>query len=121
MVNKKLVIGGVVLAVVVIVFVVISSTGRLTGFAVTSPIKTCKNVEVPYEFQESYLEQEPYQATEEYQVPLKYEVVSATNYPGNHGFDYWAVSEVKVRNVDSETGLFTVEQTIKTLVHKFNK
>ena len=98
MVNKKFVIGGLIVAAVVLVFIVISSTGRLTGFTVTSPIKTCRNVEVPY------------QATEEYRVPLKYEVVSTTKDTTLHGFDVWATADV-----DSETGTFTVTQTFKTL------
>jgi len=68
----------------------------------TSPLKICKMVDVPY------------QATEEYQVPLKYEY-SGMQTTTLHGFDVWAVGEVTIKNVDSETGLFTVSQTFTTL------
>ena len=84
-------------------FTILSSTGKFTGFAVSSPIKTCRNVEVPY------------QATEEYKVPLKYEVVSAAKGTTLHGLDVWATSDVEVRNVDTETGTFAVAQTFRTL------
>ena len=102
-INKPVVIGVAIFVLVLISFVVLSSSGKMTGFAITSPIKTCKNVQVPYE------------AREEYQVPLKFEVLSAKSDTTNHGFDVWATSDVVVRNVDSETGTFTVAQTLTTL------
>ena len=108
MINKKLVIGGVVVVVVILAFVMF--TGRLGTFTagvVATP--KCENVQVPYE------EQEPYQAIEEYQVPLKYEVISATKGTTLHGLDVWAKDDVEVRNVDTETGTFSVAQTFKTL------
>lgn len=75
-----------------------------TGNAIriTNPLKICKMVDVPY------------QATEEYQEPLKYEYSGRTD-TTLHGFDIWAVGEVTVKNVDTETGLFTVLQTFTTL------
>ena len=103
MVDKKIVLISSVVIMVVVVLIVVNSTSNFTGLAITSPIKTCKNIEVPY------------QATEEYRVPLKYEVVSATKETTLNGFDVWAVSDVIVRNVDSETGTFIVTQTFKTL------
>ena len=115
MVNKKLIIGGVIVVGVIVTLIIISSTGRLTGFSVSSPIKTCKNVEVPYEAQEAYQEDEPYQAVEEYQVPLKYEVISADESSTTHNFNYFKTLTVKVRNLDSETGLFTVRMHFRTL------
>lgn len=70
----------------------------------TSPIKTCKTVDVPY------------QVTEEYDVPLKYEVADASKTTTFKGvLDVWAVGIVKIRNVDSETASFTVTQMFKTL------
>ena len=45
---------------------------------------------------------------------MKYEHSGATS-TTLHGLDVWAVGEVKVRNVDSETGAFSVEQTFSTL------
>ena len=42
-------------------------------------------------------------------------MISATKGTTNHGFDVWATSDVVVRNVDSETGTFTVSQTFRTL------
>lgn len=69
---------------------------------ITSPVKTCRFVDVPY------------QATEEYQVDLRYEARGETE-TDNPGFDVVAIGRVFVRNVDSETGLFTVQQTFKTL------
>ena len=114
MVNKKLVIGVVVAVVVLLALAVF--TGRLgsfTGGVVSTP--HCENVQVSYQEQEAYQEDEPYQAIEEYQVPLKYEVISATKGTTLHGLDVWATSDVEVRNVDSETGTFTVSQTFRTL------
>jgi len=70
---------------------------------ITNPIKTCKMVDASY------------QATEEYQEPLKYEVVEKTKSTTLKGFDVWAVSEVTVKNVDTETGSFSVLQTFSTL------
>jgi hypothetical protein len=84
-------------------------------FKLQSPIKTCRMVEVPYEEQEAYIDQEPYQATEEYQENLKYEVVRHKPDTTLHGFDVWATGDIDVRNVDSETGTFTVEQSFRTL------
>lgn len=84
---------------------------------ITNPIQTCKTVDVPYEELEPYIEQEPYQAIEEYQVDLKFEVIEAKSSTTLHGFDVWAVSTVKVKNVDSETGMFTIQQWFK----KFEK
>ena len=114
MVNKKLVIGGVVLVVVILAFVIF--TGRLgsfTGGVVGAP--HCENVQVPYQEQEAYQEEEPYQAIEEYQVPLKYEVISAEEGSTTHNFNYFKTLTVTVRNVDSETGLFTVRMNFRTL------
>ena len=103
--NKKpLIIGGAILLGIFITLLIFNlSSGKITGFAITSPIKTCKNVQVPYDVQE------------EYQVPLKFEVLSAKKGTTTHGFDVWATADVVVRNVDSETGTFTVSQTLTTL------
>ncbi|MEK6900587.1 MAG: hypothetical protein AABX05_05670 [Nanoarchaeota archaeon] len=113
--NKSLLLKlGIVATLIIMgIFVFMKSEDNFTGLAIQNPIKTCKQVEVPYEVQEAYEEQEPYQALEEYQVPLKYE---ADGYKDatTHGFDYWARSTIKVRNVDSETGQFTVQQWFKT-------
>lgn len=115
MVNKKLVIGGVILAVVVLFLMFAVFTGRTGSFtaAVTGP--RCTNVQVAYEAQEAYEEEEPYQAIEEYQVPMKYEVVSAVESSGTSKFNYYKSLTVKVRNVDSETGSFTVRMFFRTL------
>lgn len=115
MVNKKLIIGGVVAGVVVLFLIFTIFTGRIGGFTagVTEPI--CKTIEVPYEAQEAYQEEEPYQAIEEYQVPLKYEVISAVEDSTTSNFNYYKTLTVKVRNVDSETGLFTVRMFFRTL------
>ena len=79
-----------------------------------NPIQKCEMDEVPYEVQEANIE--PYQAIEEYDVDMKYEEISAYKTTALHGFfDMWAKSVVEIRNVDSETGLFTVEQTFETL------
>jgi hypothetical protein len=67
-------------------------------------LSRCKMVDVPYE------------TTEEYSVDLKYETVEAKSTTTLKGvLDVWAVGIVQVRNVDSETGEFTVIQTFKTL------
>lgn len=80
-----------------------SSSDRST-IKFTSPIQKCKMVDVPYE------------TTEEYSVDLKYEVVEDTKTTIFKGIlDVWAVGIVKVKNVDSETGEFTVTQIFKTL------
>ncbi|MDD5615449.1 MAG: hypothetical protein PHH85_04540 [Candidatus Methanoperedens sp.] len=72
-------------------------------------------VSVPYQEQVAYTEQEPYNAYEDEQVLLKYEVTNALKSTTLKGFDVWAYGEVTVRNLDSETGSFTVKQTITTL------
>lgn len=116
MINKKLVIVGVIVGVVAIIFLFTIFTGRMGGFttgAVTG--SNCRMVEVPYETTEAYEEEEPYQAIEEYQVPMKYEVVSAVEGSGTSKFNYYKSLTVKVRNVDSETGSFTVRMFFRTL------
>lgn len=116
--NKKpLIIGGVIVLAIIVVIVIINSAGggKFTGFAVTSPLKICNKVQVPYDVQEAYEVQEPYQAIEEYQVPLKYEVVSAVEGSSSSGFNYLKDLTVKVRNVDTETGIFAVRMFFKTL------
>lgn len=82
-----------------------------TGSSVAD--SNCKQVEEKY--QEPYTEQEPYQAIEEETVSLKYRVESATAFQTLHGFDVYERGEVVVRNIDDETGAFTVEQTFTTL------
>ncbi len=113
--NKSLLLKiGVLAALLVLgVFALTQGGNGTTGLAIQNPLKTCKMVEVPYQEQEAYEEQEPYDAIEEYQVPLKYEAKGYKDVT-DHGFDYWARSTVKVRNVDSETGEFTVQQWFKT-------
>jgi len=65
----------------------------------TFPVQMCKWVDVPY------------QATEEYQEPFMHEDINTTFTTLNDPDTEIAVGEVNVRNVDSETGLFTVTQT----------
>jgi len=101
--NKNIILAfALMLALSLLLAACDSGTGSTIRF--TSPIKTCKTVDVPY------------QVTEEYDVNLKYEVVETLKTPTLKGIlDVWAVGIVKVRNVDSETGTFTVIQTFKTL------
>src|SRR3989344_1912452 len=103
--NKKdYLIAGVISIVLIIGgLFLFNNDNNITGFAIADPIKTCKTVSVPYEVQE------------EYQVPLKYEVLERTKTNTLKGFDLWTIGIVRLRNVDSETGMFTVEQTFKTL------
>ena len=86
-------------------------------YGISSLSKNCKMIDVPY------------QVTEEYQVPMKYEVVSATEDIATPSDDFaftvvegvavykdvTTIGEVAIRNVDSETGMFVVTQTFKTL------
>lgn len=115
--KKTLIVSGIIVFIVVIAIVaIISISGsNLTGFAVTNPIKTCKEVQVPYDIQEAYEVQEPYQAIEEYRVPLKYEVISAVEGFTSSGLNYLTTLTINVRNVDTETGAFTVTMFFKTL------
>ncbi len=116
MVNKKIIIGGVIGGVLVVFLLFVVFTGRIGGFSTGAATSSnCRNVEVPYQEQEAYEEQEPYQAIEEYQVPLKYEVISAVEGSTSHNFNYFKTLTVQVRNVDSETGLFTVRIVFRTL------
>lgn len=115
MINKKLVIGGVIVGVVAIIFLSAIFTGRMGGFTGAVTGQNCRTVEVPYETTEAYQEEEPYQAIEEYQVPLKYEVISAEEGSRSSNFNYYKTLTVKVRNIDSETGLFTVRMYFRTL------
>ncbi|MFP4112404.1 MAG: hypothetical protein ACLFPQ_01715 [Candidatus Woesearchaeota archaeon] len=103
---------------VLVVFVVgCNSDNKATGESVklVSPIQKCKVVDVPYDAQEAYTEREPYQATEEYQVKMKFEVVDRSKSTFLRGLDVWAKGIVSVRNVDDQTGRFSVKQTFKTL------
>ena len=116
---------GIIIGISILVFIVIYlsfrigySTDTPSGNAIIDNNKNgvCKEIQVPYQDTESYIEQEPYQATEEYKVDLKYEVVNNYKETFYEGFlDVWARSIVEVRNVDSETGSFIVKQTFKTL------
>lgn len=81
-----------------------SKNGKFTGLAFSSPIKTCKEVQVPY------------QVTEDYEIPLKFEVISAIQDWTSPGFDYYTTLTIKVKNVDSETGTpFSVIAYFQTL------
>jgi len=64
--------------------------------------KTCTTVQVPYD------------SVENYQVDMKFEQ-SGSKGTTLHGLDVWAYGNVNIRNVDSETGAFTVAQTFTTL------
>lgn len=95
--------------IIILVIVVISSVFLIAvnqGNSVTGNflgLKSCKTVSVPY------------QVTEDYETDFKYEVKSAYHQNILKGFDVWAQSRVTVRNVDTDTGTFTVEQTFDTL------
>lgn len=90
-----------------------SSTGNVV---LRSPIAQCKDVKVPYEAMEYYTEREPYQAIEEYDVDLKYSVIEAYHRGSiSQITNYRVKGIVSVKNVDSETGLFTVKMTFTTL------
>jgi hypothetical protein len=86
----------------------------LTGFIVGCN-KTNKTIDTPCKLIDI-----PYQVTEDYQVPMKYEFVDAHinvrdgDLMAARDNDLWAVSTVVVRNVDSETGMFLVTQSLKT-------
>ena len=90
---------------VIILGILVLSGCSTTGDAVkiTNPIQTCKNVEVSY------------QDTEYYTENYKYEVVGSVSGTFLKGFDVYAEGNVQVRNVDSETGSFIVQQTFSTL------
>ena len=131
--NKVGIIIGVLILAFIIIYLIVrieSSTGTPSGDVIlgnnpssgniinndNSKKVVCKEIQVPYQDTESYIEQEPYQATVEYKVNLKYEVVNNYKETFYEGFlDVWARGIVEVRNVDSETGSFTVKQTFKTL------
>lgn len=107
--NKTLIIASSIIGVLILIFLIIIFTGKTGSFEPSKILQTCKDVSVPYDTQE------PYQATEEYQVDMKYEVVTGSKSTFNKGFDVWARGDVTIRNVDTETGMFTVSQTFKTL------
>ena len=97
-----LVIVAIVIGVVIIAVQQMAREGR-SSLKITSPIKRCQLIEVPYEVQE------------EYQVDFRFEVIEPRKDEVLKGFDVWAQGIITVRNVESETGLFTVEQTFRTL------
>ena len=66
MVNKKLVIGGVIVGVVAIIFLSAIFTGRMGSFTGGVVSSNCRNVEVPYEAQEEYMKTEYYTETVPY-------------------------------------------------------
>lgn len=103
------------IAIIVVVALSGCTSNDGSSVKITSPIKNCKMVDVPYQEQVAYNEEEPYTAYENIQVSLKYEVTSAIKDTTFKGFDVWAYGEITVRNIDTETGTFTVEQTITTL------
>lgn len=75
-------------------------TGKV---AFRNPVVTCKNVKVPYT------------VIEEYEVPLKYEVTDK-GYEGHFkSFNYYTKGWVTVRNLDTDTGAFSVSMTFETL------
>ncbi len=68
---------------------------------------TCKEVQVPYDAQESYTEQEPYSSEECESVSLAYNQMS--NYCNNYKDNFFADNEpakysVTINNLDSEKG-----------------
>ena len=87
MINNKL-----FLCLLLTLFSISACSEKYTGFAISNPIKTCKNVQVPY------------QITEEYQIPLKFEVISVKQDWTSPNLDYYTTLSVQVKNVDSETG-----------------
>lgn len=66
-------------------------------------ITTCKDVKVPFT------------VIEEYEVPLKYQVTEAYTEGGLTNFDYYTRGWVSVKNVDTETGAFSVTMIFETL------
>ena len=92
-----------------------SSGDESSNIKLNSPIQNCKMVDVPYEVQVAYTEQEPYTANVDEEVKLKYEIIESTTTTTDKGFDIWAVGKVTIRNMDSETGSFKVEQYFSTL------
>ncbi len=88
-----------------ILLLLLAACDQGTGNAIKikSPIQKCKQVEVPYD------------AIIEEKIPIKYEVMNAYTENFLDGFDVWTAGRVLVRNVDSESGQFTVEQTFTTL------
>jgi hypothetical protein len=61
-------------------------------------IKTCKMVDVQHS------------ATIEYTEPMQY-TDTITKHTTLQGLEVWAVGEVTIKNIDTETGTFTVSQT----------
>lgn len=95
-----------------------SNPSRITGNVIGQAQKeNCKEVRVPYDVTEDYIEKEPYQGFEDVQVDLKYE------HNGYHRESYsdflnTGVRDkgiVNIKNVDSETGYFTVKMYFTTL------
>ncbi|MBW2989125.1 hypothetical protein KY358_02275 [Candidatus Woesearchaeota archaeon] len=110
---KRNVFIGILLISTLIILGCTNPTGKVV---LRSPVATCKDVQVPYQATEYYLEREPYQAIEEYNVDLKYQVVESYHRGSiSDPFNYKEKGIIRVKNVDSETGIFKVEMTFTTL------
>lgn len=76
---------------------------------------------IPVTHTETYIDKEEYtvdvsyQEQEAYTEPLKYEVVEERTYGTISGLNTVTKGVVRIKNIDIETGEFTVEQTFITL------
>ena len=90
---------------------VVDNEGDPTG----EVVKNCRDVKIPYDVTEEYIEKEPYQGFEDVQVDLKYE------HNGYHRESYSELFNVRdkgivnIKNVDTETGYFSVKMYFTTL------
>lgn len=94
------------IALIIVILISTASNIQSSSFDVGSdkiPKKACS------------IERISYEETEYYDVDFNYEVMGTSQETTLKGFDVWAVGEVKVKNVELETGEFEVIQRIQTL------
>tara|TARA_Y100000310_G_C20586634_1_gene765759 strand:- start:539 stop:1153 length:615 start_codon:yes stop_codon:yes gene_type:complete len=118
---------GAIVIIIAIIGIWFFFNGGITGQAVNlnsgegnslkliNPIQKCRDVQVPYEVTETYSDQEPYQGFKDSIVDLKYSHFGEGRASYSELFNVRYKGIVTVKNVDSETGYFTVEMKFKTL------
>lgn len=90
-------------------------SGPITGNTISEFLQNCKDVQVPYQVTEEYVDREPYQGFEDAQVNLKFEQSGYSRESYSELFNVRYKGIVNIKNVDSETGYFTVKMYFTTL------
>lgn len=123
--NKKLLVFGIIAVIVSAIFILVLLNSSINSNVISNfPDKPfCKDIQIPYEEQEEYIQTEYYTETVPYQyeVPLRYESTNYDNTDTLNGIDcgyvgnYMKCYDIAIVNIDTIGGVFTVHCNFRTL------